>query len=294
MLVGGKDVDFHKFLVDYTDRRYPIQLLADDEYRRKRDFFTLEAFNNAFGRKPDWDPEGGFAINRATMVQLYDYYRDLYLRDSVHFLWAGLARMAGCAVLEGLDHGTVALGDATFMPCAMVLLGKYIFFDLAWLHEAFLENSALATALAAEHDARYPARRKYAEAFAKMATGDSQSIIDGNRMVLENEQFSIVQPIYDVIVANMAIGEAVLFDKTSAFARVVHPYHRPFLIDLPLGDIRVANDRWRWINLSDGMLEKWVSIPRTERERLVGVSMSDALLFNYGAVLPEYLPLGGP
>ena len=56
----------------------------------------------------DWEPLRGYAPNRLRILALYDYYRDTYLRakglfGSDKFLWAGLGRMAGGAIVDGLD-----------------------------------------------------------------------------------------------------------------------------------------------------------------------------------------------
>jgi len=72
---------------------------------RDRGAYLSQAYINAFGKydEPDWDPEQGFAANRDRIVKLYDYYRDTYLKRPNQFLWAGLGRMAGGAVVGGVD-----------------------------------------------------------------------------------------------------------------------------------------------------------------------------------------------
>jgi hypothetical protein len=84
--------------------------MADDEagdagMPRDRGACLSQAYVNAFGTydEPDWDPQQGFVANRERLIKVYDYYRDTYLKRPDQFLWAGLGRMAGGAVISGLD-----------------------------------------------------------------------------------------------------------------------------------------------------------------------------------------------
>lgn len=72
---------------------------------KDREFYLKAAYDNAFGTFDEgaWDPARGFNANRARIVKLYDYYQDTYLKRPSLFLWAGLGRMAGGAVVGGLD-----------------------------------------------------------------------------------------------------------------------------------------------------------------------------------------------
>jgi hypothetical protein len=255
-------------------------------------FYVSQAYINAFGKfdEPDWDPEQGFTANRARIVQLYDYYSALYQRQPGLFLWAGLGRMAGGAVVSGLDL-VVQLGE-TFLTKTMVQIGKAIFHDLAWLHEAFLDDPQQAISLAADHDSTSPARQSYADALRDMASGDSDRIVNGNRALLEIEQFSIIQPLYDSIAAS---SEATVFRRTRAFTNKIHPYHRDFLVRFPTGDVIHADDRWAWITEDDGMWAKWVvmeSVAPGERTRLVSLTFSDILAQKFDPVVQALMPTG--
>lgn len=259
---------------------------------RDRQYYLNQAYVNAFGvyDEPDWDPEKGYAANRDRIVKLYDYYKDTYLKRPDQFLWAGLGRMAGGAVVGGLD--LVIHGGETFLTKTMVRIGKAIFHDLAWLHEAFLDDSQVAIDLATTQDADSSARRSYADALKDIASGDSDRIASGNRALLENEQFSIIQPLYDDIAASR---EALIFDRTRAFTSKIHPYHRDFLVRFPTGDVITAKDRWDWITEEDGMWAKWEtmgSIAPKERTRLVSLTFSDILNQRFDPVVDELMPIG--
>ena len=121
------------------------------DYGGLRAFYTDRAFLKAFpAARPSWHPEDGFDANRATLLQVYGYYRDLHLQQPERFLWAGLGRMAGGAVMSGLQ--TLGLGDQSTTTRVMLRIGKDIFLDLAWLHEAYLDDPAQAVLLAELHD----------------------------------------------------------------------------------------------------------------------------------------------
>jgi len=288
--------EFHEFYTKYLDQQYPNKYpLEDSLYTRNRDFYTLRAYQKAFGQKDgSWNPELGFKPNEQIIRRLYDYYQATYKVKSDKFLWAGLGRMAGGAVLGGLL--TPGLPDPSFLSDTMVLIGKAIFLDLAWQHELFLEDPQKAINMAREHDARFPAKTKYEVAWTKIASNTIAEVTEGNRMLLENEQFTIIQPLYDRIKQASEWFTPLLFSKTSAFTLNVHPYHLPFAESFPTtrnADVTVANDRWEWITKQDGMWDKWIRIPADERSRLADLSMDDLLTRRWGSVKPEFLPPGG-
>ncbi len=259
---------------------------------RDRGYYLSVAYVNAFGvyDEADWDPEKGYAANRARIVKLYDYYQATYLKQPDVFLWAGLGRMAGGAVVGGLDL-LVKTGES-FLTKTMVQIGKAIFHDLAWLHEAYLDDSQVAIDMATAQDTSSPARRSYGDAWTDIASGDSDRIVKGNAALLENEQFSIIQPLYDAIAKS---SEASVFGKTSAFTSKIHPYHRDFLVKFPTGNVTVAKDRWDWITEDDGMWAKWVMMPSVdadERTRLVSLSFSDILAQRFDPVVDALMPPG--
>ena len=261
---------------------------------KDRQFYLGQAYMNAFGNDDEaaWEPDQGFAANRARIIQLYDYYQATYLKQPDLFLWAGLGRMAGGAVVDGLDTVMTVSFSESSLTKTMVRIGKTIFHDLAWLHEAFLDDPQVAIALAGEHDTEAPARRSYATAWTDLASGDIGRVAAGNQALLENEQFTIIQPFYDAIRAS---NEADTFSHTRAFTNNIHPYHRDFLVRFPNGDVTLADDRWAWITEEDGMWAKWVSMPSVapqERTRLVSLTFDDLLQRRFAPVVQALLPTG--
>jgi hypothetical protein len=150
-----------------------------------RHFYLRRAYEKAFGQfdEASWDPEAGFKANEARILKLYDYYRDTYLARPDLFLWAGLGRMAGGAVIGGfrllMTPGLFGLSTETFLTRTLVRIGKAIFHDLAWQHEAILDNPVEALALIAQHDLVSSARTSYALAWTH--------ILSGNEVILPME-----------------------------------------------------------------------------------------------------------
>ena len=105
-----------------------------------------------------WMCADDFARHRPHLLHIYDCYRDLFNSNEPAFLWAGLGRMAGGAVLGGLRFLLSVSPDPSFTTDTMVLTGKQIFLDLAWQHELFDSNSQQAITAAQRHDARFPAK----------------------------------------------------------------------------------------------------------------------------------------
>jgi hypothetical protein len=282
---------FHDFYTAYLDHQYPNKNPGEDSfYTHNRDSLTVTALSKASIKRDSWDPEQGFGANRPTIVNLYEYYKNSYIAAPDRFLWAGLGRMAGGAVLGGLDFLVNSEPDPDFLTCAMVLIGKQIFLDLAWQHEAFLVDSQQAITLGHEHDARFPAKESYETAWTKIASETPADIATGNKMLLANEQFTIIQPLYDAIKSNPDSGDT--FSHTRAFTSNVHPYHRDFSTAFPSADVTVADDRWAWISEPDGMWEKWVVIPPDERTRLVSLAIDDIIKQRWAPTISEFLPPG--
>ncbi|MGW0915389.1 peptidoglycan-binding domain-containing protein [Streptomyces sp. NPDC002784] len=277
----------------------PLPSLDDQQlhYSDRRSFYSNRALAKARNAEhADWLPEAGWAANRARIIDLYGYYRDLYLAAPKELLWAGLGRMAGGAVVGGLDSDPGVIEQSI-----MVRIGRDIFFDLAWLHEAFMDHPSEAVKLGHLHDrfneyTTYAAlvptfvpgfpTRSYGAAWRKITTG---LVAEGNRDLLENEQKSIIPPHYE------ALRTFVFSGLPTPFTNNIHPYHRAFIEEVPTGDILNTEDRWRWITFPNGMYQRWDDIGFDERIRLAGLPMDDLVAGRFGpAGRPELLPPGGP
>lgn len=251
------------------------------------------ALERAFGdTRPDWDPDRGYRHNRAVMVQVYDYYRSLYRLEPDRFLWAGLARMVGGTVLRTLDllvegQGYIpATPDPGLLTSSMVGLAKTIFTELAWQHEAVLTASDTVLNEIASYDAMASATNSYAELWGKIADPASPAeVVEGNLLLLMNEQYDFVQPAFGAVVAaqpELAVGFTL-------FAAAVHPYHRDFAQTVPGGDGALLADRWRWVAGPGGMWETWLAIPQSERRRLIDLDLESIARRDWGPLLAEPL-----
>jgi hypothetical protein len=249
---------------------------------------------------PSWDPALGFLVNRPQIVDVYAYYRDLALTRPEQLLWAGLGRMAGGAVVGGLDTDPGVIDQLI-----MVRIGRDICFDLAWQHEVFLDRPDTIVELAGLHDRfnqypRYDAlgnvsfanaapRASYRAAWEKILSNDPAAVAAGNSALLENEQWSIIQPHYDFLRNFTGAG------LPTPFTNNVHPYHRAFIVEIPTGDILDAPARWDWISRPGGMFEKWAASGSVERERLLRVEFDRICRGDFGVPgRPDLLPPGGP
>ena len=221
---------------------------------RDRGYYLSQAYVNAFGAydEPDWNPEQGYAANRDRIIKLYDYYKDTYLKRPDQFLWAGLGRMAGGAVVGGLD--LVVHGGETFLTKTMVQIGKAIFHDLAWQHEAFLDDPQLAINNAAAQGATSPARRSYADAWRDIASGDSDRIT------------SKIHPYLRDFLVRFPTGDVIAADDRWAW-------------------ITEDDGMWeKWKNMA--------TVAPEERTRLVSLSFSDILNQRFDPVVDELMPTG--
>lgn len=173
-------------------------------YTDRKSFYTNIALGKAHDNAhPEWLPEAGYAANRPRSVDVYAYYRDLHLAQPEQILWAGLGHLAGGAVIGGLDSDPGLISQPI-----MVRIGRDIFFDLAWLHEAFLDRADTVVELAGRHDQfnTYPTydalgvpghapgvpARSYKAAWEEIVSGNPQKVSESNHDLLESEQRSII------------------------------------------------------------------------------------------------------
>ena len=267
---------------------------------RKSHYTNVALVNARDGDHDPWDPATGWSVNRPRVVDVYGYYRDLAIKQPSLFLWAGLGHMAGGAVVAGLDVASIES-----IQQVLIAIGRDIFYDLAWQHEAYLDGADIVS-LAALHDQfqTYPAyasdgtetyvRRNpassYGDAWRDITSGDPNRVANGNLALLINEQQSVVQPGYDYLKDELAITA----DRMSAFTNEVHPYHRAFLIDVPQGNILDFDSRWGWITQANyGMFGNWNQAGEDERTRLVSLPFDQILRLDFSPIgRPDLVPPG--
>ena len=267
---------------------------ATHRVRWDRGHYIRQAYERAFGTydPTEWDPSKGWKANHDRIIKLYEYYAKLYIDNPTIFYWAGLGKMAGSDVVRGVDIMAGKLGESSVTQ-KMVEIGKAIFYDLAWQHEAYRDSFEDAFRLATERDRESPTpMSSYAKAWSDINSGDATRVFAGNEALLKNEQFVIIQPKYDDILhdprADLWLSDESFFKKTSNFTLNVHPYHLRFRN----GDVLNQQDRWAWITESGGMWEKWKAIPQDERVRLVKLPMDKLVSLAWGNVIDSFVPPG--
>ncbi|MDX1913680.1 MAG: hypothetical protein SFV22_19450 [Saprospiraceae bacterium] len=230
--------------------------------------FLQKAYRNAGIDPGNWHPERGFRANESTLERLYLYYQALYFKQPGAFWWAGLARLTGGQVLFGMRNAVRIMRDPCVMTQQIVAVAKDIFENLAWQHELFLHDPELLFQVCETIHTRH--EHPYADCWRLLYSGDAERIGRGNRMLLENEQCHTIQPHYDIIRKDNYARP--YFRLTRFVMRNIHPHHRRFIVEFPLGDITRFADRWRWISHPRGMWARWVAAGETERSRLVALS----------------------
>lgn len=282
-----------------------------------RNFYIKQSFQNAFpadGWSINWNPANGFAANRAVMLAVYNYYRDLLNYDD-KLWWAGLGRMAGGAVYGGLVRD--GFGDSTMTPDTglfrrtMVKIGKDIFLDIAWQHEVYRQckdnlggNFDELFRLTRERDQSTAPTdptpepgMEYEQAW-RLITKSGATDADlaaGNKILLRNEQKIIIQPNYDMMKA--ANETSFVMSKLGVFTPNIHPYHLSFTLAMGTSVNVVDFDpRWTWITKDASMLDNWCKAGNTERRRLANLPMEpDIINQRWGQIgRPDLLPPGAP
>lgn len=223
----------------------------------------------------DWQPALGFRANERILQPLYLYYQQLYQQNPAQFLWAGLARLTGGQVLFGMRNAVKIAKDPCVLTQEIVAVAKDIFENLAWQHELFLADRDLLASVCDVLDQQQTHRHQYADCWKLIGSHDYGSVCAGNKMLLENEQRNTIQPHYEVIRKDRYANRYFRF--TRFVMRNIHPHHRRFMLDHPLGDVTRFDDRWRWISHARGMWASWVGLKETERDRLVALSNEEVV-----------------
>jgi hypothetical protein len=236
--------------------------------------YIQQAYDHAGINEAAWQPEKGYKHNKELLYKIYTYYQNLYFTNPDKFLWAGLARLTGGQVLYGMNNIVKIAKDPCVLTQKIGAVAKAIFERMAWQHELFNTDPELLFELLRADTSQRPTY-PYEDCWKLVMKNDAQSISLGNKMLLENEQHSTIQPYYEEI--KLDKYSARYFMLTRFVMRNIHKHHRRFILCHPLGDVTVFRDRWRWIEGSKGMWRTWVDMDTKERDRLVGLSNDDVI-----------------
>ncbi len=240
-----------------------------------RNHYLHVAYQRANIEAESWQPALGFRANEQILHRVYRYYQAVYFEKPEQFLWAGLARLTGGQVLFGMSNAVKIARDPCVLTQEIVAVAKDIFESLAWQHELFLHDPKQLLAVCKTLESKILHSHPYAECWEKLLSEKTEDIRFGNQMLLENEQRHTIQPHYETIRADAYANRYFRFTRFAM--RNIHPHHRRFIFDFPLGDVTRFDGRWRWISHPKGMWPTWVGLSRTERDRLVALPNEDVV-----------------
>jgi hypothetical protein len=250
-----------------------------------RDGWHNQALDRAMIDPAEWNPNAGIQDQEPIIRNVYDYYQRTFLKDSSKLLWAGLARMAGGPVMDGLgvlrrhilvhsqpEGSSVILIAAGKMAADMLRMNKAVFDDMAWQHEAFLIGGVNTLELLADYSQQQQIDLANLAAWQSIATGNAQGIAAANHDLLFREQWVVLQPLWNDVgfhtgipigwMARSPLPNGVSFaDFTGAIFESIADF----------------NTRWPW--LRDDMLPKWLAFTDAQRRDLaispIGSQMGD-------------------
>lgn len=222
-------------------------------------------------RYHDFSPQ-----NQATMQKVYGYYTDVFVANP-ELLWAGMAKLAGNSVWNGLEMGDsfkplsqLAPGGGPnklidTMQQELVKMNLEIIMDLGWVHEAYVTGGM--DEIERLRSGKLLDRGVYSafkDIHGGKLEGDQDRINKGNASLLKREQRVILERGYLELarLQDKGLDQGMAKNSISPI-----PGGKDFLDVVPGGDLTNFDDRWRWIETD--MLPKWLAFSPAERVTLV-------------------------
>lgn len=192
-----------------------------------------------------WDPSRGAGANYDTIIQVYDYYADLYLAHP-ELQWAGMANMIGPSFAAGFQDlrlfrdlaratdgpedlpvpfwamspqlvplhalGTMTDTELLFYEATLLQMQQDIFVDATVMHEAYLGGGMPAIHELGRAGYIEPEDVTAWERIDRGARlGDSTLLANGNRRLLEREQLLIIDEAYHEMHDRPVTGPAMTY-----------------------------------------------------------------------------------
>jgi hypothetical protein len=235
-----------------------------------------------------WVPSAGFQANRENVKKVYAYYTALYNQNH-NLLWAGMAKLAGGTVYGGLQTGlvvkvaagvaggTIGQGQAQFVENKLVAMQQDIFMDLAWQHQAYIERGIC------ELDTAYrrgDISKDNFQFWLDIDSGYPQQVWRGNKALLHQEQFNVLDPTYRQIRGGLLGGPTAWM--LSRMTESPIPGGKPFSEVVPGGDVTKFQDRWQWIETD--MLPSYQQLTPDYRTTLINEPLEDLATRQFAAV----------
>ena len=262
-----------------------------------------------------------FSANKDIIRHVYDYYGALNRRNPQKCIWAGLARVAGGPFFGGFtrideiertakgyldrcesaptsfweslgredcESGPLLLEEhQTCKECdvsirALMTMGRLIFDDLAWQHEAYLAGG-LAEIQRLAGAGEFGAHDSFADATACIDVWttidrDDEGAWTGNLKLFEREQLVTIPPGYRKLEGQFAVPTVMTY-----LAKSPHPWGRSFddyFGQTPLGGHYVTTDSDRWAWMSKEVYPTWRSAGESKRQALIARSLDDLVAGN--------------
>ena len=186
-----------------------------------------------------WDPSLGADANRETIIKVYEYYAQLYLRDP-DLQWAGMANMIGPSFAAGffdlaqfrrigetvgdlppplrdaLPPGVDQLADLTaedlrFFETTFLDMQQQIFFDQGSMHQAYVDGGLEAIE---EMRAAGLIDDSILEGWRQVDSGVPAEVAKGNTTFLRREQENIIDDEYRLMYEHSPTGPAMTWAMT--------------------------------------------------------------------------------
>ncbi|HUB24555.1 MAG TPA: hypothetical protein VL992_03925 [Tepidisphaeraceae bacterium] len=256
------------------------------------------ALQRAGINEKQWDPSQGYEGQQSLIAhEVYQFYQHIYQQDP-NLQWAGLAYLAGGAVLNALNNlaqkasriddalfsGPIAFTDSPgaqgTMGAELSAIGeaqsiilemqKAVFDDLAWQHEAYLDGGFAAIEQA------YLNGSLPADAYAAwkqvdngIQTNNSAEILAGNTALLYREQNRILQPYYN------KINLPVLNGLVTATATNPMPGGAQF------SGTDIADFAQRWDFILKQVVQPWAQMTPAQRTGYVNQNFKQLTQYNH-------------
>jgi hypothetical protein len=230
----------------------------------------------------------GFMNNRSNIKAIYNFYQKQFTNQPARFYWAGLAKLVGAPVYAGLSDVEytksssflmipftllgIGTNDLTAFQNELIQMNIDIYNDLAWQFEAYNNSglNALQEIYAGETNAldstNIAAWREIDDGVQNSNGGEIQN---GNEQLAYHEQFTILQPDYNVLSSMGALTHFL-----TIFANNPVPTGTNFTTVVPGGNICVFNDRWKWVTNSAGIWPPWITASPTTQSAWANIPLT--------------------
>jgi RHS repeat-associated protein len=280
-----------------ANRELLLQLLRENASQRddalNRKAYWIQKTIDEAGLCWKYEPGHTMPVTRESMVKIYSYYATLYEQDPVRNLWAGLAVVAGQAVLrsmvdsmERLPFASAYMGGDDVRK-ELYKMAQEIFLDMAWTFAAYREGG-IERIRGLHGNGELSDRVRHA--WEAIHAGD---ISRGSLLMAEEEQLKTLRRGYERINAiapscNGRFGGAAMSPLPGALR--FDEMFPQFWIGNGVGDFTdtdvdpLRNDRMIWITHLIGI---WAIMTPAQRNKMVDEALESVQTSN---LFPDLTP----